>query len=244
MQTETRAIVLRVLKYGERKLIVDLLTREGSRVSCVATLSAGKSGGMKKSVLGLLNIVDAAIDVRPNRQLQKLQSARIGIPYADIPFDARKMSIALFLAEFLYHSTRDEQHNTALYDFVQNSLLWLDASNVSFANFHLVFMMHVSRFVGFYPNANDYHAGDVFDLRAAAFAATPPQHSDYLSAADAARVNTLLRMQYATMHLFRMSHEERNHIAEIILQYYRLHVPSFPELRSFDVLKTLWETER
>ena len=96
-----------------------------------------------------------------------------------------------------------------LYRYVANSLEWLDQCTGDFANFHLVFMMRLSQFVGFAPNVDDYREGCLFDLRAASFTAVTPLHPDFLSAADASRINTLLRMNYGSMHLFRMSHDDR-----------------------------------
>ena len=101
-------------------------------------------------------------------------------------------------------------------------------------------MMRLSRFVGFFPYVEDYHEGDLFDLRTANFTSQTPVHADFLPPADAARINTLLRMKYASMHLFRMSHDDRNRIVDVIIQFYRLHVPAFPELRSLEVMKELW----
>ena len=42
----------------------------------------------------------------------------------------------------------------------------------------------------------------------------------------------MMRMDYSTMHLFKMSHEERNRLLEVSLTYYRLHLPDFPEMKS------------
>jgi DNA repair protein RecO (recombination protein O) len=42
------------------------------------------------------------------------------------------------------------------------------------------------------------------------------------------------------MHLFRLSRSERNRILELLLTYYRLHLPAFPELRSLSVLRELF----
>ena len=53
-------------------------------------------------------------------------------------------------------------------------------------------------------------------------------------------IQLLMRMDFSTMHLFRLSHQERNRIAEVLLHYYRLHIAQFPELKSLDVLKELW----
>ena len=240
MLVKTRAIVLHAFKLGETKLVVDMLTEGEGRLSFVIHLPTSSKAKMKKQFFQPLTLLDIECDVRPHVQLHKLRDVRMLEPFLSIPFDAQKLSIALFLAEFLYYCTRDEQQNPALFSYVANSILWLDGCGSSFANFHLVFMMRLSRFVGFYPNIEDYREGDVFDLRAAAFSSTVPLHSDYVGAEDAARIQTLMRMNYDTMHLFRMNHAERNRITDVLLDYYRQHVPNFPELRSLEVVRDLW----
>ena len=37
-----------------------------------------------------------------------------------------------------------------------------------------------------------------------------------------------------------MNHDDRNRIVDVIIRFYRLHVPAFPELRSLEVMKELW----
>ena len=151
----------------------------------------------------------------------------------------KKLTIGLFVAEFLYHALRDEQHDAPLFNYVRNSIEWLDGAEKNFANFHLVFLMRLSRFLGFYPNLEEEN--DYFDLRGATFCATPPLHSDFLMPQEASRIRLLMRMDYPTMHLFRLSRTERNRILELLLLYYRLHLPSFPALRSLSVLQELYQ---
>ena len=79
-----------------------------------------------------------------------------------------------------------------------------------------------------------------FDLRGAVFCTAPPLHRDYLLPQEASRIGLLMRMDYPTMHLFRLSRAERNRILEILLLYYRLHLPAFPELQSLSVLKEIY----
>ena len=50
-----------------------------------------------------------------------------------------------------------------------------------------------------------------------------------------------MRMNYESMHLFKMSHDDRNRIVDVLITYYRLHVPDFPELKSLGVMKDLWK---
>ena len=51
----------------------------------------------------------------------------------------------------------------------------------------------------------------------------------------------MMRMDYQNMHLFRMSRTDRNRCLDVMLTYYRLHLPSFPELKSLPVLKELFD---
>ena len=58
---------------------------------------------------------------------------------------------------------------------------------------------------------------------------------------EAARLTRLMRMNYETMHLFAMSRMERARCLTIMNEYYRLHLPDFPVLKSLEVLKELFD---
>lgn len=244
---KTKAIVLHTLKYGEATLIVDMLTEEKGRVSFATGIPKTSKARVKKQFFQPLSILELEYDHRDRASLQRIRDVRLAAPYTTLPFDPVKLSVALFLAEFLYHVTRDEQSNRPLFQYVEQSLLWLDTAQQSFANFHLVFMMRLSRFVGFYPNVEvREHStriipeGLFFDLREAAFVDSAPLHPDFLQPEEASRVRTLMRMNYESMRLFRLSRAERNHITELLLLYYRLHIPQMPELQSFAVVRELF----
>ena len=239
MLMKTRAIVLHSVKYGEQKLIVDMLTAEQGRMSFACRMPTTQRGKLKKQLFQPLTILDLEVDFRQGNKLQRLRDVRMVAPYTSIPFDAAKLSLSLFLAEFLLYATRDEQQNTPLFQYVESSLVWLDAQPRAVANFHLVFMMRLSRFIGFFPNLDDYREGACFDLRNGEFTDSPPLHPDFVNPQESAHIGLLMRMNFETMHLFRLSRDERNRCVELILAYYRLHVPNFPELQSFAVLQEM-----
>ena len=241
MLTNTEAIVLHAFKYGETRMIVDTFTREHGRLSFVVQLSKTSKGKLKKQLFQPLTLLVIETDVRPRLQLQKLHSAAILKPLPSLQMHPSKLSIVLFLAEFLYHALKGEQQNEPLFDYVANSLQWLDGEEGHVANFHLVFLMRMTRFLGFFPNLDDYVAGCYFDLRASMFCSQPPVHRDILLPEEAEKVQLMMRMDYATMHLYKLSHHDRNRLLEIALSYYRIHLPAFPELKSLDVLKETWE---
>ena len=148
----------------------------------------------------------------------------------------------MFIGEFLYHSLKGEQAGRPLFEYLFSSLQWLDAACTSFANFHLVFLMRLSRFFGFFPNVCNYVPHCYFDLLNGCFTVMPPTHPHLLNEAEAAVLPVLLRMNFETMHLFRFTRAERNRILDVLNEYYCLHIPDFPKLKSLDVLRQIYET--
>lgn len=232
--------MLRTVKYGDARMIVDFLTREAGRVSVACRLAKTGRGRVKSQFFQPMTLLDIEVDYRKTAQLQHLKDIQIAYPLVSVPFDAYKLSISLFLSEFLVYATRDEQHNVPLYDFIEKSLLWLDSAQQAYANFHLVFMMRLTLFIGFYPNMEDYREGMWFDLREGTFTSLRPLHPDCLEPREASQMRMLMRMTFENMHVFRMNHDDRNRCTETILSYYRLHVPNFPELKSLEVVRSLF----
>ena len=240
MLVKTEAIVLHAFKYGEARLIVDMFTREAGRLSFAVPIPKTSKGRLKKQYFQPMTLLEVECDVRQRTQLQKVKDARMLATYTSIPFSSEKLAITLFTAEFLYHALRSEQQDQLLFAYICSSMQWLDAAPTGYANFHLTFLMHMSRFLGFYPNLDDYAEGCIFDLRTATLSLQVPTHRDFLHPNEARMIQLLMRMDFPTMHLFRLSHQERNRIVDVLLQYYRLHIPQFPELKSLGVLQELW----
>ena len=215
MLQKTVGIVLHVLKYNDTSNIVEMYTELSGRASFLVTVPRSKKATVKSVLFQPLALIEFEADYRPNTSLFRIKEAKSFSPFTSIPYDPFKSAIALFLAEFLYRAIREEAENRPLFAYLQHSILWLDTCKISFANFHLVFLMRLSRFLGLYPNLDDYHAGDYFDM--------------------------LMRMNYETMHLFGMNRTERARCLAIINEYYRLHLPDFPILKSLDVLKELFD---
>ncbi len=236
----TSGIVLRTIKYNDTSVIVDIFTERQGRVSYLVRLPRSRRSTLRSVFFQPLSILEYESDYRPRLNLQHMKEVRVAHLFHSLPYDARKSAIALFLAEFLCHALREETENAPLYAYLTHSVQWLDGCDRAAANFHLVFLMHLSRFLGLYPNMENYRPGDVFDLRASCFTGHRPLHTDVVPPEEAARLGKLMRMNYDTMHLFEMSRTERNRCVEIILTYYRLHLPGFPELKSLEVLRELF----
>jgi DNA repair protein RecO (recombination protein O) len=104
-------------------------------------------------------------------------------------------------------------------------------------------MMHLSWFLGFYPNLTGYKKGDCFDLQNSCYISMHPLDNRqlYLQPDEAYHIGMLMRMNYNNMHLFNMSRAQRNRCIEVLLLYYRIHLPEFPDLKSVAVLREVFD---
>jgi DNA repair protein RecO (recombination protein O) len=242
MLQRIEGIVLRTVRYNDHTIIAHLYTLQMGRASFRVAIPRSRKAAVKSVLFQPLALLELVSDVRPTTTIYSVREAKSICPFTSIPYDPVKAAIALFLAEFLSRTVREEgTENIPLYTYLSHSIRWLDTSQGSVANFHLVFLMRFSRFLGLYPNLDNYGQGNYFDLLNGCFTPTRPAlHLSFLEPEEASRISRLMRMNYDTMHLFSMNRSERNRCLHIMNEYYRLHLPDFPELKSLEVLRELF----
>lgn len=240
MQVKSSVIVLSSIKYNDTSNIVEVFSKEMGRVSFIVKIPKTSRAAVKRSLFQPMSLLELEWNHRLVSNLQRIQSAKSYAPFVSLPYNPYKASIALFLAEFLRSALHEEQAHASLYAYIESSVLWLDACERSFANFHLVFLIRMSRFLGFYPNLEGYEEGCYFDMLNSCFMKERPFHSHFVMPAEAARLPLLMRMNYETMRLFGFSRNERDRLIAFINNYYCLHIPNFPQLKSLDVLRELF----
>lgn len=239
---KTRAIVLHTIRYNDESIIANLLTADQGCVGMMVRISRSKRAAVKHSLFQPLMILDIEWNHKPKASLQRPQMVQAVYPFTSLPFSPTKMGIGLFVAEVLYHAVKNEPDTHAIFEYTMRSIEWFDMCEDGFANFHLVFLLHLTHFLGFMPNAYETRPGYYFDLRGACFTRQQPPHPDFLSPTDASLVPKILRMRYSNMRFFHFSGAERSRLLRHIETFYRLHIAGFPELKSLDVLREVWSS--
>ncbi|MBQ9363872.1 MAG: DNA repair protein RecO [Bacteroidaceae bacterium] len=231
-----RGIVLRTVKYGDDRLILDLFTESRGRMSFITKKAGNRRVPLSKAFWQPLSMVEFQAEVRLVVSLPRPRDVRFYYNYVHLPFSPVKSAIALFLAEFLSAALKEEKQHTSLYKYIEHSLQWFDEARfpMAIANFHLVFLMHLTRFLGIFPNLEE--PARFFNLLSGTFQPLLPSHAYYIKDVEAQSLPRLFRMNYATAHLFKFSAVQRRRIIEVLNTYYRLHLPDFPELKSVEVL--------
>jgi len=241
MLIKTEAIVLHTTRYSDSRVIADMLTRSHGRLQFIVSLPKSARSKMKRSYLMPLQVISIEADLKQRAQLHTIRDASLALSLPALTTNPVKLSLTMFTAEFLYQATRSEQQNDGLYDYVRSAVEWLDRASGPVANFHIVLMTRLTRFLGFYPNTEDYMPHCYFDLRQATFVGVMPLHSQYIGPDEAAVISLFLRVDFATMHLLRLSRAQRNRVVDVLTDYYRLHLPQFQTPRSIEVLREIFE---
>lgn len=233
-----QAIVLYAHKYP-KGYMVHLYSRENGRITCVVNDTKSKKSAFKKSLLQPLSFVEITIEKKSNNALPYIKEGVPTFLYKDLPYNYKKNVIALFLAEILGHILRPSDGDFPLYDFLEKSFLFLDATENSCANFHLTFLIHLSTFLGFEPNLK-YEENAIFDLQEGIFSNNVPTHNYFLSKKDSKILFKMLRMNYENMSIFQFSSKERIEILNHILVYYKLHLEYFQTPKSLQIMQEIF----
>ena len=240
MTEKFTGIVLRTLKYNDNLMIADIFTESRGRVSFLVPVSRNKSNKVRSVLFQPLSILTFQSSHKQGK-MSRLSDAHPYILYSSIPYDPYKSAIALYLSEFLTRALHEESDNASIFKFLEYSLQWLDEAPQGYADFHIMLLMRLTQFLGIAPNLENGGRGHCFDLAAGCFSSTLPLHGNYLTAEDAAEFFSLLACKYGESTALNINRKKRKDFLEITERYYRLHIPDFPQLKSAEVLKELFD---
>lgn len=226
------------LKYGDADLIVKCLTEEGIRSYMLKRIFGSRSKKIKLAYFQPLSLLELTANHNQKGRLNSLREVRPFYLYGSVSTDIRKQSIALFLAEVLSSSIREEESEPSLFQFVHTALVWLDTHD-RVANFHLLFLLRLTRFLGFYPDAK--HSGEeYFDLVEGCFVRTRPPNP-FLEDGKLELFRSLIGINFDEVVRLGLNSEKRQVLLEILLAYYEFHLPGFKKPRSLNVLKDVFD---
>ena len=240
MYSTTRGIVLHITPYNDNYSIAHIYTELYGRTSYLIARQRKRKTRVANALFMPLSVLEMEVEHLKTRDIQRVKEVKICYPLSSIPAHPVKNAIALFLAEVLFRLIHTKEADPKLFDYLSNSIRYLEILEQGIANFHLVFLIYLSRYMGIFPNVESYTSGVFFDLLNGIFTPQTPDHSHYLNKEESAIFFRLLRLNYENIAIHSFSRKERTTIIQHILEYYRLHVTDFPELKSLAVMQSLF----
>jgi DNA repair protein RecO (recombination protein O) len=240
MLVSGEGIVLSYRKYGDNSLIITIYTKNTGRQSFILNSSKrGKSRGVKGPVQPLC-LVEIVAYHKESREIQRIKEIKNSPVYQSIPFNISKSSQILFLAEILNKTLREQESNPLLFNFIKNSLIYLDLNENPLPDFHLYFLFRLTEYLGFLPDTDKNCQNSWFDLEKGTVVKNKPLHPYYLNTEATKAFCSLGNIKLRELENFKISRILRNHLIVKLLDYYHLHFEYLGEVKSLKVLQEIF----
>ncbi|MDE7025491.1 MAG: DNA repair protein RecO C-terminal domain-containing protein [Paramuribaculum sp.] len=234
-------IALRTTRYSDSSAILGAYSRQGGRMSFLVPAGGGREATRRRALLMPLGVVECVADIRPGRAIHNMREPRAVLPLSSVRCNPLKNAVASFLAEVLGLVLREGHSDEALWGYVRGAIEALEAlPGDKVANFHICFLLRLSRFIGVEPDWESWGDGKLFDLVDAVYRSSAPMHKHYLTPDESRVAYILSRMTFVNMYRFRLNRVQRRQIIDVIMRYYSLHYTGMSGLKSLDVLVSLF----
>ena len=240
---QSRAIVLRQIKYSETSLILKIYTEKEGLLSFIAKGVRGKKGKLRSAQFQALNLLDLSYRETRKSELRQIVDLKVIDPFTDLPFNPIKRTIAIFIAELIQNAIKEQEPNKKLFEFLYNSIHWIDLSKQSYSHFHLLFMIKFTKYLGFYPMLEGYKDALYFDLQQGVFSSVRPHNTHYIDSEELNAWKQLVNAKLESNNSLIFSNTLNRKLLQTMLLYYKLHLIHFKELNSHYILQSVFHDE-
>ncbi|WP_426431693.1 DNA repair protein RecO [Winogradskyella sp. HB-48] len=238
MLTKNQGIVLSKIKYRDNDLIVKCYTKERGIVSYILRgVLKSKRGSSKTIYFQVLSQLQFEENFRTNRSLQEIKEVKFSYIYRSLNSNIFKSSIVLFLSEILSNSLKEEEKNETLFNYLEIALQYLDSSE-KFSNFHLLFLLKLTRYLGFQPENKNLDQ-PYFNLESGNFEMND-QGVYSISGESLTLLKQLLGINFDALENIKINAKQRREFLNILLHYFELHLDGFKKPKSLQVLNEVF----
>lgn len=237
MLQKCKGIVLQTIPYSENSLILKCYTDTFGLQSYMVNGTRAKNAVIKPSYLQTLTLLDLEVYFQQNKNLQRIKELKCLPILHSIHFNPYKRTVVMFIAELLGKILREEnQPDGQLFAFLHTAIQMIDVSEGKLANFPSYFMVHLSKYLGFFPKLNYDEIHTDFSLQEGVFISNSPNTKDYCKGEIAKELFFLLSISLEEALNNALHLKYRKIILEKMLRYYQLHLLLFGELKSPQIL--------
>jgi DNA repair protein RecO (recombination protein O) len=238
MHISTNAIVISKLKFKDHDLIVKCYTQEKGVVSFLLRgILKSKKGHSKVAYFQPLSQLQIVTNYKSSSSLQSIKESKLNYMYTSLHSHVLKSAIVMFLSEVLHSTLQEEEPNETLYSYLENTLLWLDSQS-EYSNFHLLFLLKLTKYLGFYPDVRDIEFPN-FNLYEGRFELKPSSKYN-ISGENLTLLKRLLGTTFDALPSIKINAKQRQSFLSMILLYFELHLGSFKPPKSLQVFNQVF----
>lgn len=221
MLFKTRGIVLNYLKYSETSIITRIYTDEFGLQSYIVNGVRSKNSRTRIALFQPLTLLDMVVYHKQTSGLQRISEVKCLYPFQTIPFHLTRSAIAIFMAEILNKTLKEEASNKELFDYLLYTIQRLDHQEKDIENIHVKFLIDLSGYLGFMPSTPD----DI--LNSGFVKPCTDEEKDFLDKMIKAREPDQVKT----------GNSVRRKALEYLIDFYAAHIGNFGNVNSIKVLK-------
>ncbi|MDH7912270.1 DNA repair protein RecO [Winogradskyella sp. SYSU M77433] len=238
MLSKNNSIVLSKIKYRDYDLIVKCYTEQRGIVSYILRgVLKSKKGQTKTVYFQPLSQLQIEESYKPNQSLHSIREVKLNYVYKSLHSNIYKSSIVLFLSEILSNVLKEEEKNEDLFNYIETALQYLDSED-QFSNFHLLFLLKLTRYLGFQPENSELDF-PFFNLETGVFEnANSGIYS--ISGENLTLLKRLLGINFDALNTIKINGKQRQEFLNMLLYYFELHLGGFKKPKSLQVLNEVF----
>lgn len=236
----TQGIVLHSFRYSDTSLIARILTRHLGLQSYLIPGVYKKQAKIKAGLFHPFAIVDLVCYHKDRDGLQRIKEIRHTQPLHGIMSDIRKSSVAIFLCEIMLGAFRHQEPQTNAFDFISHAIQQLDLLEENISIFHCIFLLQLSKYLGFSPSSGYSETFCHFNIREGIYQKSDDLTGACLSAVESYYFHLLSQQNLSEPITVKVPSELRKALLNWIVNYYRHHLEGLRELRSVDILSKVF----
>ncbi len=237
MLQKTRGIVISTTAYAEASVIAKIYTEQFGLQSFMLNGVRKSKSRFNNNLLHPLSTIELIAYYKPHKTLHRVSELNSSPQLGSIPYDTVKTSMAIFLAELLHRAIREEEKNEELFNFIHHSIQFLDIQRQDCSRFHLCFMIQLTRYLGFYPQATFTYEYPYFNLLEGLYQEQVPLHPNYFEPPLSEKFHMLSQISFEELNTLSINASERKQLLHGIISYYELHHTNGVRLKSYTVLE-------
>lgn len=240
MLEKTEGIVLHTFKHSDSGIISHIFTKKYGRLSFMVKGISRKKSTTHRAYFQILQPLSIEFYYREKRELHIIKEASPLFNYMNLHSDIRMNSIIMFLGEVMYKALRPSGPDESLYEYIIDTLVYLDNENRILPNFHIGFIIGLTKYLGIAPSNNYSSKLPYFDMQNGIYLEHPPLHGFYMGKVYSLLLYEFLKSSIAECNNISLSGQSRREFLDDMLTFYSLHLPGFRNIRSLKIYSEMF----